>query len=186
MDSIVSNNSTAGASSGGGGLFVQDGDLTLIHTMVLDNTTAGADADGGGLAKLGGGSVELTDCTVSGNMTLAAGARGGGLFVSLTNQYTALLERSTVSGNSAGGSGGGLDLNTGESGIDSMVVNSTVSGNTSGGNGGGMFTTGDTAVHHSTFAFNTAAVDGDAIFRNFVPVILENSLVVQGRSEERV
>ena len=62
----------------------------------------------------------------------SAGSSGGGLY---NISGTATLTNCTVSGNSAGGNGGGLFNDDGTT----TLTNCTVSGNSAGDNGGGLF-----------------------------------------------
>jgi hypothetical protein len=103
----------------GGGIYNQDGILTLTNSTVSGNTAPGF-GYGGGIFN-SGGTMTLTNSTVSGN---TAGS-GGGIF---NNGGTMTLTNSTVSGNT----GGGIDNNSGPV----TLTNSTVSGNTAGGVGG--------------------------------------------------
>jgi hypothetical protein len=143
--------------------------------------TGGNAVNGGGLYD-SGGTVDLNDCTVSGN---SATGNGGGLFAYLG---TITLSGSTVSGNSATGIGnasfddaigGGLCLEFGTATLSNCMIdnntapngsgggmallgnmatltNCTVSGNSATGNGGGLFTTSlYNSLYGQTFAGTT-------------------------------
>ena len=91
----------AGVTVSGGGLsrvFQVDSGVTAILSG-LTITGGSTTGNGGGLYN-DGGTITLTDCTVSGN----SAGDGGGLFSS----GTATLTNCTVTGNSASVSGGGL------------------------------------------------------------------------------
>ena len=118
----------------------------------------------GGAVLNSGGTLTLTNSTVSGNSTTGSG--GGGL----SNTGTLTLINSTVSGNNtAGGPGGGI-LNTG--GGTLSLTNSTVSGNTasSGGvmEGGGIYNlSGTVNVRNTIIAGNSATTAGPDISGSF-------------------
>jgi hypothetical protein len=98
--------------------------------MLTGNSTDRFNGSGGGIHSRSG-AVSLSSSTLSGNRTFGDSARGGGIFagsgVSLTS--------STVSGNSAGGNGGGIVAYSGAVSLTS----STVRGNSAGRTAGGIF-----------------------------------------------
>jgi hypothetical protein len=131
----------------GGGLAVDAGAAVTLSAISMRDNSADA---GGGLYVAGGaggagGSVALTDSTVSGNT-----ARGGGAGVYLQGGHNggagsvATLTNTTVSGNTAErGSGGGFFLGAGvdpgSRGGAATLLNSTIDGNVAnGGLGGGL------------------------------------------------
>jgi uncharacterized repeat protein (TIGR01451 family) len=87
---------------------------------------------------------------------------GGGIY----NRGTFTLNKSTVSGNTAGDGGGGifnediLTLN------DSTVSGNTVSGNTTGGSGGGIYNNGYNAVGKGKVTLNRSTVSGNTAGAN--------------------
>ena len=86
--------------------------------------------------------------------------------VACSSSYgTATLTNCTVSGNSAGSNGGGLDNEYGTATLNEC----TVSGNTAVGNGGGVYTRalGSTTVSNTIVAGNTAATGGPDAFGTF-------------------
>ena len=141
----------AGVTVNAGGasrVFQVDGGVaaSISGLTISGGTTTG---DGGGLYN-NGGTLTLTNCTVSGNSaTTPASSRGGGLF----NLYgTATLSNCTVSGNSAGRNGGGLYSLYGTA----TLSNCTVSGNSAGRNGGGMISRATTlTLTNCTFSGNS-------------------------------
>ena len=102
----------------GGGLCNLGGSMTLTDCTVSGN--AADNGDGGGIGNFAG-TVTLTDCTVSGNSAV----NGGGI----ENTGTTTLAGCTVSGNSASGVGGGVY----EIGGSMTLTDCTVSGNAGGG-----------------------------------------------------
>ena len=108
----------------GGGIIVAAAKLTLVRAVVTDNV---ADQQGGGICN-SGGILVVRDTAIVGN---TGRAHGGGIYQRFfgTSEGETTLERSTVSGNFAFLSGGGLRIETG----NLQLFNSTVSGNTRGG-----------------------------------------------------
>lgn len=110
---------------------------------------------GGGIYN-NGGTLSLTNSSVSGNFSPAgggAGGVGGGIY----STGTLTVTNSTVSGNNAelcngcGTSGGGIYNDGGTA----SLTNSTVSGNTAR-YGGGIYNTGTFTITSSTITANTA------------------------------
>jgi hypothetical protein len=124
----------------GGGIFVaRDATLILERVSITDNTVV---SWGAGLSNHG--TVTLLESTVSDNRAgvgrpeLVPYGFGGGIFNDSTGRMT--IDKSTVSANTAGYSGGGIE-NLGRLSIS----NSTISGNEvpePGGGGGGLHNSG--------------------------------------------
>lgn len=140
------------------GAILNNGNLTLDRVTVENSlvTTSGVDfwKGGAGIYNGEGSRLVLQDSTVRGNEV--QGGDGGGVYA-FFNTVVA-IERSTISGNTAGNVGGGLrTLGTAE------LINSTVSGNRAvAWHGGGIFhTNGVMSIRYSTIADNSAP-DGTA------------------------
>jgi hypothetical protein len=177
----------------GGGVWA-NGISRLVDVVVSDNRVASTNhyGGGGGLRFSGSGvSVEIQDCTISGNQADSAGGgiigpgqgvlsiartrivgnsagneggtnEGGGGILGFGSALQ--LVDSSVTGNSAGADGGGVALLFGDyAPAQSVVINSTVSGNTAY-EGGGLFLDGsDIQFSNSTIAFNNASSRGAGI-----------------------
>jgi CSLREA domain-containing protein len=117
---------TNGRVAGNGGGIFNVGTLNLTDCIVTGNTVVGASQFGGGIASQG--SLTLTRCTVSNN----AGESGAGLYVGVGG-LTLVMNDCTVSGNT-GAFGGGLNLQD----STATLTNCTFSGNTATANGGGI------------------------------------------------
>ncbi len=89
------------ATGKGGGMHLAGGSAVSLNYGTIGRNSA---AEGGGLFQESGTSSIHRQVTFSDNQAVAAGARGG----AVANLGTLLLENTTVSGNSAVGSGGGL------------------------------------------------------------------------------
>ncbi len=159
----------AGVNGANGGGILNEGDLTIENSRVVDNGTgnghgaAGAGTDGGsGGGIYNSGSLAIASSVVEGNGTGAGGSGGGdggngggigGNGVSMT------LQTSTVSGNStgpggSGGNGGGVD----GSGGARTITNSTIALNQAAGSGGGVASAdGMLTLLHATLAGNLGA-----------------------------
>ena len=130
----------------GGGIFNAGGTLSIT-----DSTISGNSAEHGGGGIYNQGTVSVTDSTISGNS--ANLFDGGGIY----NQGTLNVTDSTISGNFATGHGGGIVSGTNQPGQKTTVVNSTISGNTAQEFGGGVYNgTGLTTISNSTITNNTA------------------------------
>jgi CSLREA domain-containing protein len=131
----------------GGGILNQGGTLTLTNSTVSGNSAS----IGGGIQNTGG-TLNLTSSTISGN---SAGLGGGGVIGG-----TVSIINSTISGNMAkGGNAGGIAV------INVTLTNSTISGNSASGSGGGVFNNGfngaSIQAKNTIIALNTAASGPD-------------------------
>jgi len=142
-------------------LGVANGNLTLQETTVSGGSIAGA---GGGVS-INGGSLTLTNSTVSGN----SGSLGGGVSNILS---TLTLTNSTLSGNSGATTGGGVYNSSGTL----ILTNSTVSGNSGATRGGGVYNSGTLTLTNGTVSGNTAGTAGGGLF-NYGQATLTLSLV---------
>jgi len=146
-----------GGTTRGGGIWLNNGNLTLLRTTVSANEATSDDqADGGGIWANTGSQLTLTSSKVTGNKAIGIApnasphADGGGIW----SGGTVTLDHSVVSGNMAVATsanhspiafGGGIEADGGVT-----LTNSTVSGNTAkatsgvdiaGAYGGGVVTT---------------------------------------------
>jgi hypothetical protein len=170
----ITNGNNNGVGDGGGINSVGNAGLTLtIEDSVISGNTASGANDGGGIAVATGTSLTVRRTVVSGN---TAGDGGGGIYLFSTNPL--ILEDSTISGNTGGGTdceGGGL-YHFGSSPM--TIRGTTISGNIAPGatgQGGGIFSTSGTApnpviiIENSTISGNTAGDDGGGIARIAAP-----------------
>lgn len=133
LDSVVTDN----RSNRGAGLLNRGGGLTISGSQVEGNTAVGIAAAGGGGVYNAGGAVAISQSTVKDNRARGTRAVGGGI----ANRNGSLtMDSSTVSGNTASSSGGGVWTSTRSSSDatqSAVVTNTTISGNTAGPDGGG-------------------------------------------------
>ncbi len=181
---------------GGGAILLIEGGATVETTQFIDNAAAA----GGAIADLSDkvdGLLRLRDCQFSGNHANSdGGAIRLGSLVELdaarctftsndvsfgtggavwTFDTSARLVACELSGNSAGGSGGGV---WGSGTLD--LVDCLIASNTAGGAGGGIYVsnTGASRVANCTLAANTAAGGGAAVqVGGGAPVPIQNSIV---------
>jgi predicted outer membrane repeat protein len=113
----VKNGST---SSNGGAIRVSNtSGLKLLHVGLDDNKATG---NGGAISS--NGPVTIRDSTLSGNKATGPASMGGAISVIATGG-SSVIDRSTLSGNTAGGGGGAVAA----SGAALTIVDSTFSGN---------------------------------------------------------
>lgn len=142
--STVSGNSLT-ADGSGGGIFLREADYFRISgSVIANNSVLGtSDATGGGLSiHDSDGSFALS--AIHNNSVSATHARGGGVYVSRTddlttsvNVYTTTISENEASGNSA--LGGGLYLQTAEVEISASALHGNQVTVTNGGTGAGLF-----------------------------------------------
>ncbi|MEW5985446.1 MAG: choice-of-anchor Q domain-containing protein, partial [Chloroflexota bacterium] len=121
-------------------------------------TVAGGTADtGGGIYTIG--SLTLVNTHLIANFSTDAEITGGG---AIYNEGDLLLQRSTISGNSAADRGGGIYTNGSSATV--TLVNSTITGNTAS-YGGGIASFGrEVTTFSSTISHNSATNFGGGIY----------------------
>lgn len=166
----------------GAGVYTR-GDLHLLNSVVTDSlavATSGANAYGGGAYVKG--TFVATYGTVSDNTAIAVGnAHGFGGGVHTMGNVN--IAASTISGNKAGFVGG-LNL-YGATPHTATIVNSTVSGNFATASWGGLWTKTPLTVDSSTIAFNKTLAGGvsagDGLY-TAVASTLKNSIIADNAS----
>jgi Bacterial Ig-like domain len=152
----LSNLTVANGNSGfeddgrGGGIYNGQGGTVTVSNSTLSGNSAGNGNGGGGIYNGGFGTLEVINSTLSGN---SSNDSGGGIF---SRTGTVTVSNSTLSDNSAPIGGGILTM-----GDTLEVSNSTLSGN-SASEGGGIYDSGaDTiTVSNSTLSDNSAPIGG--------------------------
>ena len=105
------------------------------NVLVTNNVNDDLREDGAGIANLGGDTVYISDSQVISNRTrYEAGSSGAGLFSVFGSNM--VIQSSIISGNVAGGKGGGLYTNLNGSAIH--IENSLIANNHSANIGGGI------------------------------------------------
>ena len=179
IPTLTLNNSTVSgntAATQGAGIDNVAGTTTINNSIITGNTSdgSGGTAKGGGIFNQSGATLNITNSTISGNTTIGVGldAGGGGIH----NLGTITINKSTISGNSAGGPGGGIYHNLFST---TDLTNTTISGNTStGDNGGGIsIRVGTMNLSHTTISNNNSANDGGGVFNLQATVNSRNSLI---------
>jgi hypothetical protein len=133
-------------------------DMTLTNSVVNNNSAlaTGITSSGGGISNAGTGTMTIRNCTVADNFS---GANGGG-FSDENNNGTLVVSGSLFLGNTAVGSGGGIQ----EGGPSTTISTTEFVSNSGGVSGGALFANGTTlTLNSSTFADNTSAGNGGAI-----------------------
>jgi CSLREA domain-containing protein len=150
----------------GAGVNNTGGTLRITNSTISGNRTT--DLGGGVATESQGGTVNVTNSTFSDNSAQS----GGGLYSLAT---TTTVTNSTFSGNSAPAGAGIFNSNL----STLTVTNSTFSGNSAGNNGGGISNAANLTVDSSTFATNSA-IFGDSIFQfpGRPPATLRNTILV--------
>ena len=150
--SLIELNKGSGTSTRwGGGMYLQGSG----NVVITDTTISGNSASFGGGIYLKGTTLALTSSTISGNSSTAAinvngGFGGGAVIVSGSGSFT--LINSTISGNEAVSSGGGIVIDDGTVSLYSTTVtdNRADSDSDLAGSGGGIIAT--TGFYSSTNA----------------------------------
>ena len=164
---------TGGYAVDGGGVYVDNGDVTIGRgTLIANNKavgTSGDNARGGGIY-VGGGSVRMADGIISGNQTAATAAVnncGAGVFINEGGSFTmdggAIIDNTAKGAAGVGGLGGGVFVSIGST----FRMNAgTISGNivekgrqTGGyeGTGAGVYVVSDVSEGQGTFIMSGMA-----------------------------
>lgn len=133
----------------GGGIRARGGGVTLANATVFDNY---ASSTGGGVMANSGGTVKAYNSSFINNQCV--GGHGGGYYASTASSGPQTLVNCVFTGNYAW-RGGGIAVES--AGTTPVLVNLSLSGNSAGGEGGGIFTysTQSFPIHSSVFWGNT-------------------------------
>ena len=146
----------------GGGVYNSGGTVTVTNSTISGNFTYSG--GGGGVAIYGGGTVTVTNSTIAGN---TARLNGGGGGVAIGGGGTVTVTNSTISGNTARFDGGGGVASFGSGTV--TVTNSTISGNSAGFGGGGVASYGyGTVTVTRTLVAGNIAPTGPEVFNDVI------------------
>jgi CSLREA domain-containing protein len=148
-------NNVSDGNGGGIYVFATTSTVTLAKSSISGNS---ADGNGGGIYNFAGSiTTKLIKSSITGN---TATAFGGGFY---SNSARGSLRDSTVRRNAAEGDAGGIYIQGSLSPF--VVLNSTISGNSSGAFGGGIDVEGGgvLAITNSTIEGNSASQEGGGI-----------------------
>jgi Right handed beta helix region len=141
---------------GGGAIFNNGGTLTVSNSTLSGNST---NSNGGAI--FNSGTLTMSNSTLSGNSSFNGGA--------ILNSGTLTMSNSTLSGNSS--DFGGAILNSGTL----TMSNSTLSGNSTNNNGGAILNYGTLTMSNSTLSGNSSYYGGGAIYNNSGTLTVSNS-----------
>ena len=162
-----------------GGAVDDDGGAVTVNGSTFEDNTAGSGAQvgTGGAIGVDGGSLAVNGSLVLSN-SVPVGGSGGGIGSSFGN---VTLSHSTVKGNAAGASGGGIWIDWGNTTSGNVTLDdSTVTGNTAGGSGGGIWVDwGNVTITGSTVTTNTAGGSGGGIFARSGKATITDSTVAE-------
>lgn len=138
-------------SEDGGGVYVDEGNITLRNMQVTENVTLGF---GGGMY-LNPDNAILSNIQVVGN---TSEDEGGGIYF---DGETLTMTDSIIEGNTAVNDGGGLYADG-----PSTISNTIFQYNVSGDDGGGIYNRRNMELAYSTVYSNTASNQGGGIYQN--------------------
>ncbi|MFC1715542.1 choice-of-anchor Q domain-containing protein [Candidatus Poribacteria bacterium] len=154
------------SSDHGGGINNSNSTVELTNCTVSGNTASGS---GGIYYDNSDAPLILIDCTVSGN---TAADYGGGIYCNEPLELT----NCTVSGNAAS-IGGGIYSASGEKSDTLMLTDCTVSGNTASGDGGGIHNSAPLMLTNCTVSGNSAVSGSGGGIYNSDTLTLTNCTV---------
>ncbi len=177
-NSVFDKNNVNGLSGtpapGNGGAFHITGiGQSTFNLCTFNENEAGR--EGGGVWNQAGSTMDIVDCTFSGNMAVGnASDDGGGAFFS--NGGTSSIESSVFYDNFATGTNASGGAVHGHTGSNTTIKTSTFSGNTATDSGGGIFQNGqELSVDASTITNNTSAMGGGLTGTSLITI--KNSIV---------
>jgi hypothetical protein len=165
-DNAISGNTSSG---NGGGISIEvvsDTAVILTNNVVSGNTSSGG--SGGGIY-VNGGTLSLTNNTVTGNVAESNCSPGGGgiaassaTIVLNSNRITGNTVTATYSWCAVSGNGGGIHVASGTAALNGNLISGNTATAVSGhGNGGGIHLSGGTAVlNGNLITGNTATAVG--------------------------
>ncbi len=168
------------AASEGGGLWNQAGStMTVNNVRLLRNEARGDDAtDGGGAIFNNGGTVEISNATISNNIADGSSGSGGGL-LNLDGMLT--VSNTLIAGNESNRAGGGIEATAAST---TMLTNVTLDGNVTGvvaapGNGGAFHITGagNATIVGGSVVNNIAALEGGGLWNGSGLMTVEGTLI---------
>lgn len=170
-----------GSSSGlGGAILCNSAELVLSNTVITNSTASGAAATegGGGIANVGG-NITIIDSEISNNTASGMSGSGGGILNDAG--ATLMVDGTEITANTAMRAGGGIEDNSGESTVVTLV-DVTLSDNTTGsapGNGGGVHITGpgDMDITGGMVTGNTAAAEGGGLWNGAGLMTVTNVMI---------
>ncbi|EMI28449.1 choice-of-anchor Q domain-containing protein [Rhodopirellula europaea] len=152
----------------GGGLWNDQGTMTVVGTLISENVASGGAADdGGGGIFNNGGTLLVSRATISMNAANGVAGSGGGV-LSVGGQAT--ISDSTLTGNVANRAGGGIEVAGGTLTelTDTDLIDNVAGpdGSAAPGNGGGLHVTGggDTTITGGDVRSNFAALEGGGLW----------------------
>jgi hypothetical protein len=152
---ILQGSSVTGNSAGndGGGIYSDNGPVTLEDSSVSQNSTRLSEGGAGGGVFIQFATLTVDGSTISGNST---GSSGGGIWCgTLIMTDSTISDNVAVSSHSFGSNGGGIF------GGDITVSNSTISGNVTAEEGGGIDAGALTITDSHVSGNGTEAEDGE-------------------------
>ncbi|MBL36818.1 MAG: hypothetical protein CMP07_00240 [Xanthomonadales bacterium] len=154
IDRCVFERNTASEAAGGGAIFGNNPNLSILISRSRFSQNEATSGSGGALRLSGSGTVvDIVDSTFDGN---SADAGGGGVSVSGSDL---LVTNSTFSGNESGSFGGGLVVNAGAT---LSIASSTIAGNSARAGGGlsSGIPAADASLRNTILAGNTDSDNG--------------------------
>lgn len=163
------------ASDSGGGIYISGYySVATISNSTLSNNTANYY---GGAIATEASRIVIQQSALTGN----SADDGGAIYVHNDNYNALSITSSTISGNTARGSGGGIFIE--HTGFD--ISNSTIANNSSGGNGGGLYAHTDAysaTIANSTISGNSSSSYGGGILSEDVANVVMANTVVAGNT----
>jgi hypothetical protein len=158
---------SAGAPALGGGIYTRSGlsltESAITYSTAFSSVVGASAAAGGGAFVRG--TLTTSGSTLAHNASRtvnSTGGKGGGVFA----RYGAMIETTTISDNTAE-YGGGIMIYAGGPMVTGTVASSTISGNVAFRSSGGIYSNAPLKVSNSTIAFNSsrsAASSGAGLF----------------------
>jgi predicted outer membrane repeat protein len=164
----------------GGSALIDGGGILSVGTLIVENSlfTGNKAGNSGGAIASEAGTCTLTDVIITKNKAVTNDG-GGCEFLGST---TATLLRVTISGNTAGDTGGAMDS---DEGAIVSISDSTVSGNRSRHEGGGLDpSVGTVTLTNVTISGNHSAKGGGIQLESGGVLVLDHVTIAHNRAKE--
>jgi hypothetical protein len=175
ISGLTIKNGNATAVGGFGGGIDNRGTLWISTSTLLGNSNSRCAHNGGAILNENGGTMHIATSTLSDNS--APGGSGG----AIENVGMMSIDASLLSGNSAhGGGNSGAILNLGQGTLS--ITNSTVSGNSADFTSGGINNAGTLTITNSTLSGNSVAAQGNGALVNGGTLKVGSSIIANSPS----
>ena len=169
-----------GAEQGGGGVFNDGGEVTIVGAAINQNVSTASSVGNGGGGIFNDGTMSIANSNIIGNSASTGLGNGGGVLNS--DGGVLVITGSRIASNIAARAGGGIENNAGSLEITDTILGgpSLGDGNVANINGGGLHVSGagTVSIFGGVVEGNTAGQEGGGVWNSSTGVMtIDASLV---------